>query len=416
MFPFVPQVVAAAQAASNVVNSQFGTQASSALTQAAESGSLGSSFKEAAQVATSGSDVLAIGTDLKSCYASIKGKENAISQAYSTVTANPSSSSVSQVASAFKTGLAYFSGLDATSQSTLYQLLVVYLDERAHGDAATTAAQKAAYSTITPECDKGFQELTNAVDAGKSAMGLVDNNSTDCKNFAQQYPEGLVNVTLCKNAVQYSTEGQWYTNVTGMFSNHGDQICNVTFYIQNLDNAIAKSPSWLPWASLAYPKGIPTETDLMVTATIPTDVSSNDPLPSVEVLNNLYLCKPPATPAATAEPTADGTPATTQSAEQQMYDQILNSDRKCFLTDECAAIVAPFQDDQCEALRQVFLSECSTCSTSVMASAQSECLKTCGADFCMPKASAIKATSGASTAKMSAAILALVMAAAGFMA
>jgi len=379
---------------------------------------LGSSFQGAADAANTGASVIKTGNDLKTCYSSIKGQESTIASAYKYVTSNPSSTSVSQVASAFKSGLSYFSGLDPTAQATLYQLLVVYLDKRANGDSATTAGQQAAYKAITPDCDTAFQELTNLVDEGKSAAGLVDNNNTTCKNFAQQFSAGQVNVTLCQLTTQWSNQGQWYYNVTAMFSNYGTQLCNLTFYIDQLDKAVTKSPSWLPFTNLAYPTGVPTGTNIVMTASIPYDINSNTktPAPTVEVLNNLYLCPPEAAPVATPKPTTGGTPQATQNSAEQMYNEILNSDKKCFLTDECIALVAPFQNDQCEALRQVFSSQCYECSTSVLASAQSDCLKACSADYCMPKASAIKATSGASTIKLSSVILALVMGAAAMIA
>jgi hypothetical protein len=292
--------------------------------------------------------------------------------------------------------------------STLSKLLTIWLNEQANTGSVLSAAEQRAYEVLTPPCDQAFTTLVSSVDEGRAVVSslMAGSGNYTCSNFKNTTTAGRIDVTLC-SATSNATisNGGVYYNISAYLTNYGDPLCNVTFFIVNLDQALNYTPRWLPFASRGYPQGIPTNENINIFARVPYEVDLSHTLPQVDVLDNFFVC--PRTI------TIGQTPAPTKS-EQEKLDEVRGSQQACFLTDTCAKAVAPFAGDQCSAIQEILTSGCHTCAADVIADAQAQCRTQCPASKCVALAKKQPQISGAMASKASIAVVALAMAFAAF--
>jgi hypothetical protein len=319
-----------------------------------------------------------IASGLSKCSASVQGNEAAIQQSFTSLGMSAvNADTISGAASMGQSVIQAWATTSGQEADPMYQLFRIYLDQHDNTGKALTTTQQNAYSQLTPACNKAFDDMVEAFNDSRGTVSSYlsgGNKNVTCSNYKNA--DSLVDMTLCvwPSAV-YTQENKMLANITATFTNAGVQLCDVSFYVINLDKALAKKPEWLPNANTAYPNGLPTDTVVTVEATVPwtQDIAANKPI--VDILKGWSACpNGKATPAPTTKPTARATEKTDSG--------VMGTASACFLTAQCQQAVAPYSQDPCSAYSQLLTSGCSTCSPAVLKSAQASCLQSCSAQYC----------------------------------
>lgn len=354
-----------------------------------------------------------IGSDVKSCYNSVEGKGSQISSAYDSASsyfADPSSLGSGGSAAQMLFGAYMASSEGATMMWKLYQ---IYRNKESSADTAN-AAQKAAYEQLTPECSTAFEEIDAAY--GKAQNGAAtfltstDKANNTCYAYAQTADEGYqVRFSLCVAPVATVPLGKGLAHeLKANFTNFATPLCNLTFYVKDLDTAVNATPSWLPDADTKYPNGFPTDFTQAFRVIEPVDTTVDSTTTLFDIRKGWFACPngrntPAPTPARTSRPTTG-----TVSAA----DTILKGAASCFVTNKCKSAIAPFSGDDCSAYNALFTSTCHSCDADTVKSAKEACLVGCSAQQCAVTPTAATQSSGAGSLRLSFVALATGLAAA----
>jgi len=343
----------------------------------------------------------AIASGLSACAASVEGDEAEINS--SLISLGTSMVNTDTITGAASMGESIIKGWAlATGQQAdpMYQLFRIYLDQQSNTGKALTTSQEKAYSQLTPECNGAFEEIVETYNDSKGTVSSLmagGKKNVTCSNYKNE--ETLVDMTLCVWPSEvWTKDAGIMANVTATFTNYGVQLCDVSFYVINLKDALAQSPAWLPDANTAFPDGVPTGTEVVIEASVPwtNQIAQNAPI--VDILKGWSACP---NGKAKPEPVVTPTPKPTEESD------VIGTASACFLTPKCQAAVAPYAEDACGAFSELLSSGCSTCEMPVLKSAQASCLQSCAATYCgVPGEAAKDVTSGAAAVSRAFALLA----------
>lgn len=333
---------------------------------------------------------------LNQCYESALGNEEAITDLYNGIVAldNGLTTAVDK-ASKLSSTLKLLTTEDQSS--LLFQLFTIYVDQKNEETSTTIDSSK----VLTPECIDAFNKFSVSAD---NAKAILQGEMVNCKNFNSD----VVDLTLCTTEPttilrqdNTATGAQIYYNVTGYLNNNGPKLCNITFYVHNLDQAIEYSPEWLPFYDDAHPEGFPSSSSVDIWALVPAD-SVEPTLPYLDVVNTFYVCDTPQEmPAPIDEKIEEDFSATENELVDPMEGNtsleapITNTGDKatsnnqgvvstsCFTTVECIREISSLVDDTCASYSTLLRSNCHTCSTATMKNAKQECKDAgCSAQQC----------------------------------
>ena len=250
-----------------------------------------------------------IASGLSACQASIEGDEAAIQQSFTALGASMvSSDSISGATAMGQSMIQAWAATSGEATDPMYQLFRIYLDQHGNAGKTLTTAQTKAYAQLTPQCKSAFGDIVETYDDSNdtvSSLSALSAGAT-CSNYKNA--DTAVDMTLCvwPSAV-WTKEEKIMANVTATFTNYGVQLCDVSFYVINLEKALAKSPAWLPDANTDFPNGIPKGAEVAIEASVPwtQDIAANAPI--VDLLKGWSACpNGKATPAPTTKPIDGG--------------------------------------------------------------------------------------------------------------
>lgn len=320
-----------------------------------------------------------IANGMGACYASIEGQNVEIQSAATGLgTAMVNTDTISGAAALGASMISAYAGSEpAADQEAMYQLFRIYLDQQANTGKALSTTQEKAYEQLTPQCNSAFEDIVQTYQDSRGTVTSLmagGNTNVTCSNY--QKAEDKVDMTLCvwPSAVWGDKDKIW-ANVTATFTNYGEQLCDISFYIINIDGAKALKPVWLPNANKAYPNGLPKGTEVAIEAMVPwtNDIAQDKPI--VDILKGWTVCpNGKNAPLPTAKPTARAT--------DESSSGVLGTAQDCFLNSKCQQAVAPYVNDACAAYNQLITSGCSTCSADILKGAQASCLQSCAATYC----------------------------------
>jgi hypothetical protein len=310
---------------------------------------------------------------LNECYETSLGNEEEITDLYNGILAldNGVSSSIDK-ANALASSLKLLTSEDESA--VLMQLFTIYVDQQTGDESNTIDTSK----VLSPECVDAFNKFSVSVD---SAKAVLNGQNAECKNFDAD----VVDLTLCTSEPttvlkSTSTSTQVYYNISGYLNNNGAKICNLTFYVHNLDQALEYSPEWLPFYDDRNPEGLQTGSSVEMWALVPKD-AQEPTLPYLDIVNTFYVCDAPQTiPESGSDNTVpDSTTVnspTTPTETKVNVETEANTNhisKSCFATVDCIREIASLAGDTCASYDKLLTSNCHTCNTAIVQNAKQEC-------------------------------------------
>lgn len=310
---------------------------------------------------------------LNQCYDSALGDEEAINDLYDSIKAlDTGLTSTIDKAEQLSSTLQLITSEDQSE--LLLQLFTIYVDQQNEESNLSTS------KVLSPECIDAFNKFTVSVD---SAKAILNGEMVQCKNFNSDD----VSLTLCTaepttilKTNPVDGQVQIHYNVSGYLNNNGPKLCNVTFYVHNLDEAIEYYPEWLPFYDDASPEGLPTESSTAIWALVPAD-AQEPTLPYLDVVNTFYVCD---VPQVIPGPVID-----TEDEQEEPVDPLMDDPTEvvgeakvgqdsltktsCFATVDCVREISSIVQDTCESYSKLLRSSCHTCNSATMKTAKQEC-------------------------------------------
>jgi hypothetical protein len=310
---------------------------------------------------------------LNQCYDSALGDEEAINDLYDSIKAlDTGLTSTIDKAEQLSSTLQLITSEDQSE--LLLQLFTIYVDQQNEESNLSTS------KVLSPECIDAFNKFTVSVD---SAKAILNGEMVQCKNFNSDD----VSLTLCTaepttilKTNPVDGQVQIHYNVSGYLNNNGPKLCNVTFYVHNLDEAIEYYPEWLPFYDDRNPEGFQTGSSVEMWALVPKD-AQEPTLPYLDIVNTFYVCDAPQTiPESGSDNTVpDSTTVnspTTPTETKVNVETEANTNHistSCFATVDCIREIASLAGDTCASYDKLLTSNCHTCNTAIVQNAKQEC-------------------------------------------
>jgi hypothetical protein len=278
-----------------------------------------------------------------------------------------------------------------SDQAFMYKLYRIYLDKDAQGDRPLSATQKAAYERLTPECNKAFDGIAEAYNKGRTAVDGANagRKNATCTSFDNK--DNTADLALCVFAPSVITadNGQKYANLSATFTNYGVQVCNVTFFVRNIEKASSRFPAWLPVADRGYPNGIPQYTEINLRATVEyVNDFADASKPVFDLFPGWFAC-PNGRPqqqdqATTTTPRPTEKPVAKPGTGGSSGAGVLGTQPMCFQTPKCTAAVDNVPTSgTCPQFKVLMSSGCHTCSADTLENSRQQCLALCSPSDCV---------------------------------